>query len=246
MRDTRPVLLQACVNGARSPAEHPAIPVTAAGLARDAQRVAGAGAESVHLHVKDDAGIDTADPVRADAVLTAVRAGAPGLPVGVTTGAWAEPDPAARIGAIRAWTVLPDFASVNWHEAGAEEVATCLLGRGVAVEAGLWHADAVARWLASPLAGRCLRVLVELPADLPSVDVPERADMLLAMLQGVELPVLLHGEDGSCWAAVEHAGRRGLATRIGLEDSLVLPDGRRARDNVELVAAALHVLRGSR
>lgn len=38
--------------------------------------------------------------------------------------------------------MLPDFASVNWHEDGADEVAAALLEIGVGVEAGLWHVDA--------------------------------------------------------------------------------------------------------
>ena len=63
------------------------------------------------------------------------------VPVGVTTGAWAEPGPAARLERVRSWSMLsepPDHASVNWHEEGAEEIAAALLDRGVGVEAGIW------------------------------------------------------------------------------------------------------------
>jgi len=43
----------------------------------------------------------------------------------------------------------------------------------------------------------------------------------------------------AAWAFIELAARRGCYdTRVGLEDTLVLPDGTRARDNAELVAAA--------
>jgi uncharacterized protein (DUF849 family) len=94
----------------------------------------------------------------------------PGLPVGVTTGAWALPDPDGRVAAVRSWTMLPDFASVNWHEDGAEQVAAALLDCGVGVEAGLWHADAVDAWSVSPLRDRCLRVLLELPDGTPASD----------------------------------------------------------------------------
>jgi uncharacterized protein (DUF849 family) len=37
---------------------------------------------------------------------------------------------------------------------------------------------------------------------------------------------------------IERAMRRLYDVRVGLEDTLVLPDGRTARDNGELVAAA--------
>nr|WP_239524241.1 3-keto-5-aminohexanoate cleavage protein [Geodermatophilus normandii] len=155
--------MTACLNGARRPAEHPALPVTPAQLAADAARVVGPGAGVVHLHVEDDAGADTLAAGPLAAVLAAVRTRVPGLPVGVTTGAWAAPDPADRLAAVRSWTVLPDSASVNWHEPGAEEVAALLLDRGVGVEAGLWTLDAVRAWCASRLHDRCTRVLLELP-----------------------------------------------------------------------------------
>lgn len=142
------MLLKACLNGARHPREHPALPVTPNELAQDAARVRAAGADAVHLHVKDDGGEDTLDGDALAAVLAAVRSSVPGLPIGVTTGAWAEVDSSRRVGAVSDWTSLPDFASVNWHEEGAEQVASVLLERGVEVEAGLWHADAVRAWLA--------------------------------------------------------------------------------------------------
>jgi len=55
---------------------------------------------------------------------------------------------------------------------------------------------------------------------------------------GVTTPRLLHGKDATAWPMLEYAFSRGYATRIGLEDTLMLPDGRIARDNAELVQAA--------
>jgi uncharacterized protein (DUF849 family) len=241
-------LLEACLNGARRPAEHPALPVTAAQLARDAASVLAAGAGAVHLHVKDDEGADTLRAPELTAVLAAVRAAAAGLAVGVTTGAWAEPDPAARMALIAAWTALPDFASVNWHEPGAEQVAGALLGRGIDVEAGLWHAEAAGAWLASPHRDRCCRVLVELPDGPDAAGTAAMAEELLSPLGSGSADgptVLLHGEGTSAWPALRLAGERGLATRIGLEDVLELPDGSPAPDNAALVRAAVDLLRGS-
>lgn len=242
------LLLKACLNGARRPVEHPALPVTPGELAEDVARVVAAGVGAVHLHVKDADGTDTLSGTALASVLTEVRAAAPGVPVGVTTGAWAVPDPAERLAAVRAWSVLPDFASVNWHEAGAEAVAGALLERGVAVEAGLWHVEAAEAWLASPLRDRCLRVLLELPDGLDVPGTEQEADRLLGRVAGVRdgpgagVAVLLHGEGGSAWPALRHAGRRGLAARIGLEDVLELPDGSPAPDNAALVAAARRLL----
>jgi uncharacterized protein (DUF849 family) len=212
-------------------------PEEVAGAAREIQR---AGADAVHLHVKDHTGNDTFDASLSDATVRAVRRAAPGLPVGVTTGAWIAPDPAERAAAVQAWGELPDFASVNWHEPGAEVVAATLMERGIDVEAGLWHAEAVAAWLRSPVRDRCLRVLIELPDGLDPEQSVREADKLVAMITNTE--ILLHGEGSSCWPTLEHAGRLGLATRIGLEDTLTMPDGSLARDNVALVVAARRLL----
>jgi uncharacterized protein (DUF849 family) len=172
------------------------------------------------------------------------------VPVGVTTGAWAEPDPRERAAAVRGWPLVPDFASVNWHESGADEVAEALLARGVGVEAGLWHADAVKAWLASPLRDSCFRVLLELPDGLNAAETKAEADRLLRLLvDGVAasaaaaVEVLLHGEGSSCWPALRYAAERRLATRIGLEDVLELPDGTRAVSNAALVTTARELLR---
>jgi uncharacterized protein (DUF849 family) len=51
--------------------------------------------------------------------------------------------------------------------------------------------------------------------------------------------VLLHGEDAGAWPVLRLAGRLGLATRVGLEDTLVLPDGQRAVSNAQLVTEGL-------
>ncbi len=243
------MLLQACLNGARRPDEHPGIPITAAALARDVVAVVEAGAGAVHLHVKDPSGSDTFGAAELTAVLAAVRRAAPGLPVGVTTGAWALPNVSARIAAVGGWPARPDFASVNWHEDGADEVAGVLLARGIGVEAGLWHAAGVDAWLASPHRDRCLRILLELPDGLDGAQTGEFADRLLRRLRtGVAdrsaacPPILLHGEGSSCWPALEVAARLGWDTRIGLEDTLDLPDGSPAPGNAALVLAARRII----
>ena len=115
--------MKACVNGARGPGEHLRLPVTTSAIALDVASVVAAGADEVHLHVKDAQGADTLGAAELARVLAAVRAAAPDVPIGVTTGAWAVPDPVQRVAAIRSWTTIPDFVSVNWHESGADAVA---------------------------------------------------------------------------------------------------------------------------
>ncbi|MFF9769306.1 3-keto-5-aminohexanoate cleavage protein [Streptomyces sp. NPDC014636] len=232
-------MVQVCLNGRRSAADGAGVPMSPEGLARSAVEAVAAGATSVHVHPKAPCGHDSLSPRVLAPALEALRAQVR-VPVGVTTGAWAEPDPAARLARVRAWSPLPDFASVNWHEPGAEEVAGELLARGVAVEAGIFSGtDGASRFAASPLGPRVLRVLAEVTDPGPATAEASARALLAELGTAHGRPVLLHGEEGGTWPVLRLAGRLGLATRIGLEDTLLLPDGRRAGSNAELVAEAL-------
>ncbi|PWI19524.1 hypothetical protein DI272_39240 [Streptomyces sp. Act143] len=233
-------MVQVCLNGPRGAADGAVVPLSPEAMAEAAAAAVAAGATDVHVHPKTPCGSDTLSPRVLAATLDAIRARV-SVPVGVTTGAWAEPDPATRLERIRSWTVLPDHASVNWHEPGAEELAAALLDRGVGVEAGIWSGtDAAARFAHSPLGPRVLRVLAEVTDTSPDT-AQDTARALLAGLGAAPhgRPVLLHGEDGGAWPVLRLAGRLGLATRVGLEDTLLLPDGEPAASNAQLVAAGL-------
>ena len=236
----RRIYVKACINGARTPEAHPNLPVSPEQLAAEAVAVHQAGAKAVHMHPKSDDGVDSLLAEHVDAAVSAVRQAAPGLPLGVTTGFWALPDADARLRAVDGWTVLPDFASLNWHEPGSEDLARLLLSKGLGVEAGIFHAEAAESWAASEIAKHCMRVMIELEAD---GDVATADDLLGQVLAaGSTAPVLLHGLDESCWPLLEHAGIRGVQTRIGMEDTLWLPDGSAAVDNAALVSAAVQLL----
>ncbi|WP_433855607.1 3-keto-5-aminohexanoate cleavage protein [Streptomyces kronopolitis] len=229
-------MLQVCLNGPRTAADSGAVPMSPAALAAAAQAVA-AGAEDVHVHPKTPCGRDSLAPEVVAAALEAIRA-VVDVPVGVTTGARAEPDPGRRAARVASWTVLPDHASVHWHEPGAEALAAALLERGVGIEAGIRSGTAGAALFArSPLAPRVLRVRVEV-TDAGAA--PAVAREVLAALDGAApgRPVLLHGRDGGAWPVLRLADALGLDTRIGLEDTLLLPDGRPAHDNAQLIRAA--------
>jgi len=149
------------------------------------------------------------------------------------------------------WAALPepqrpDFASANVNEPGFAQLVSALRGAGIAVEAGAWSvADAEA--LAGAGTGGWERILVEVIGEPAARAVPV-ADAILARLDavGVTGQRLLHGEGATCWPLVAHAGRLGLATRIGLEDTTMGPDGGPVTDNAALVQLALTVWRGER
>jgi len=240
------MLLKACLNGAREPGSHPALPLTSAQLAADARRCVDAGAGALHVHPRDIAGHESLAPDDIAAALSAIRAVCRGVPVGVSTGAWIVPLVAQRVDAIAGWTELPDFASVNFSETGVLSVCDALHAQGVGIEAGLSTAvDAL--WLRdSGLVPRCLRVLIE-PDEPDASSALATAAAIIAVLDdaAIALPRLLHGMGAAAWPLLDAALIRGYDVRIGLEDTLILPDGTLALDNAALVTAAhLRILTG--
>jgi len=234
-------LLQACLNGGRSRRDHPAIPLTPAALGRDAAAVRAAGADTLHIHPRTAGGRESLHRDAIAAALEAVREAAPGMPVGVSTGAWIDTGGPARLPALRAWRVLPDFVSVNLTEADAEQVVGLMHARGIGVETGLGSVADAERLVAGRMPRYSLRVLVEVEGA------PDRARAealrILDVLDAARMrkPVLLHGRDRCAWEMVALAAERGLASRVGFEDMLTLPSGALAAGNAALVAAAVRI-----
>jgi uncharacterized protein (DUF849 family) len=234
------MLLKAAINGRRMLGEHPAVPVVPSQLALEALRAVRAGAGVIHVHPRGSDGRESLAPDDVAAALEAIRGACPSTPVGVSTGAWIVPEVDQRLALIGAWRILPDFAGVNFHEPGALQVAGLLLGKGIAIEAGIWNVPAAECLRQSGWSDRCLRILLE-PAQ-EAGDPHVRLQGIEATLAGVAAPRLLHGFEAATWAFIELAAQRGYDTRVGLEDTLVLPDGTRAHDNAELVTAARHLI----
>ena len=228
--------IQAALNGTRTRAEHPAIPITPSEQATEAHASVAAGAGGIHVHVRDEDGNESLAEANVANTIDAIRAACPGVPIGIGTGAWIIPDLRHRLSAIRSWSTLPDFASVNLHEAGAAEVMELLLERGVGVEAGIWNAPAAVSLNRSGLADYCVRILLE-PAEASCSARTNLLQMENALI-GAKAPRLLHGLGHCAWRLVEMAASRGYDTRIGFEDTLRLPDGSLALSNAELVRAA--------
>lgn len=237
------MFLKAALNGARSVAYHPRVPITAAQLAADARAAVRAGADAIHLHVRGGDGMETLSGEELARTLAAVRASVPETPVGITSRLPIVGSPAERLRLARGWTALPDFVSVNFDEEGSPELAELLLARGVGVEAGLADADAARALLASGLATHCLRILIE-PREEEASAARATVSAIDGILGGAGIPAprVLHGVDATAWPLLSDAGRRGWGTRIGFEDTRDLPDGSLAADNAALVLAARSLL----
>ena len=238
------VLLQAALNGPFGKDLHPKLPVSVDELARDAVACVAAGAQAIHLHPRDADGAERLDAQVVDAVVAAVR-DACVVPVGVSTGAWIEPDPGRRLELVAGWSA-PDYASVNLSEEGAADTMRTLLDAGVGIEAGVWSVEDAERLAATGLGDRVTRILVE-PVDASAGDAVAVVDEIHAALErlGVTAPRLQHGDGAATWVLLRDAIRRGIDTRIGLEDTVDGPDGARAEGNEALVRAARDLGAGS-
>ena len=119
-----------------------------------------------------------------------------------------------------------------------------LLERGVEIEAGLLTVHDAKAFVRSGLAPRCRRVLIEplqLDPDEALWNAAAMEDIVAAA--GISLEQVHHGYGVACWAVNRRALARGHGIRTGLEDVTVLPDGSPVRGNVELVEAALALVR---
>ena len=242
------MLIQACLNGGTTRAEHPAVPLTPAELAAAASAAAAAGAHAIHLHPRDVSGAQTLQPEHVLAAVSAVRA-ATGLPVGVTTGIWTvDGDTSRRMSLVADWTGQdrPDFASINMNEPGTGALADLLTGLGIEIEAGVWTVEDARLLGASTFGHRVIRVLLEPEDRTPAGAVATAAEAAAELTRlGIRVPQVHHGYGLATWEVIRAAVAMGQDFRVGLEDTTVLPDGTRAAGNGELVAAAVRLARQS-
>lgn len=79
-------LIMLAPNGARrSKDNHPNLPISLDEILLETQACAAAGAQALHLHIRDDAGRHTLDPGRYRETLSGIERVLPGFPVQVTT-----------------------------------------------------------------------------------------------------------------------------------------------------------------
>jgi uncharacterized protein (DUF849 family) len=231
------VAVKACLNGGRTRAEHPAVPLTPGELAADAIAVRRAGAFAVHVHPRDARGAQTLDARACDAAVAAIRAAAPGMPVGLSTSETIERDPFRRAAALRTWRHPPDFVSVNLSELGWAGIVRAARHAGIGVEAGLATPADAEELARSPFAHQLVRALVEVDGGV------DDARAIAELVPG-GVPQLWHGYGELTWEVVAAGAAAGHDVRVGLEDVLVLPDGSVAASNAELVSAAVGLVGG--
>lgn len=234
------MIIQACLNGARPAGYHPALPLTKEVMVTDALACVAAGAGELHIHPRGANGKESLAEV--DELVGDIRRACPGTLVGVSTGAWIENDVKSTRERVNAWSIIPDYASVNLSEVDAPAIFSLLEAKGVGIEAGLATVKDAERFVTLPERNKVFRILMEIEEqDLNQAETTMEGIQAVLAEARVHRPILLHGFDATVWHFVRKAREKRWSTRVGLEDGRMLEDQSIAESNAVLVAAAFAV-----
>ena len=247
-----PQLMVAPTGARRGKADHPALPVTLPEIVETARACFEAGADGLHLHLRDAEGRHLLDAGAYREALEELRHAVPGMALQVTTEAAERyAPPAQRAVALGAGA---DLVSVALREMAAEVeeapgfYAACA-GRGIAVQHILYDAgdfDLLARLVPEGLRDaadlQLIFVLGRYSAGQQSDarDLVPLLDRLATRDSPADWAACAFGRtEIACLLAAHEAGGK---LRVGFENNLWHADGRLARDNAERVRAVRRAL----
>lgn len=245
-------------NGARrTPADHPALPVTPEALASTARACHEAGAAAMHLHVRDGAMRHSLAPGAYREAIAAIGAAAPGLLIQTTTesagtfGLDAQVEAATELspaclsfalgeamaeGEERGLRVLRDLDAwgigVQIILYSPEQIRDCAR----LIEAGKLPLDGVPRLML--VAGRYSATLDSDPAEF---DLLHRALVETGLDRSALWMTCAFGRGEM--AIMERTIAAGGHVRVGFENAIADAEGRPARDNAERVALVAAIAR---
>ncbi|MCB1406744.1 MAG: 3-keto-5-aminohexanoate cleavage protein [Rhodobacteraceae bacterium] len=236
--------LMVAPNGARrGKTDHPALPISIAETVETAQACHAAGADALHLHVRNAAGEHSLDAGSYREALTELALRVPDLLVQITTESAGVYDVPAQLRCLTG--VRPEWASISVREIARDQdlaprlYASCA-EQGTTVQHILYDADDVALlqdWQRRGVVqtgqdsvlfvlGRYSAGQVSAPSDL----IPFRA----AWPRSADWMVCAFGPaEHACLVA---AAKQGAALRVGFENALTDEHGRPHPDNAASVA----------
>jgi uncharacterized protein (DUF849 family) len=251
----RPTVLAVAPNGGRrTKAEHPALPLTAAELARTAAECVAAGCAMMHLHVRDRDGHHVLDPTAYDVAIADIRREVGDrLVIQVTSEALGLYPPEAQMEVVKA--VRPEAVSLALRELAPGPESEPAFG---AFLAWLRREQIMPQIiLYTPEDARRLRAMIHggiVPFEPPVLYVLGRYTAGQVSLPRDLLPFLHDGSPGFAHWMTCAFGRREAAcataaallgghVRVGFENNLHLPNGVVAPSNAALVAACAQPIR---
>lgn len=238
-------------NGARrGKADHAALPITTTELVETSRACHAAGAQGLHLHVRDAAGQHSLDAGRYKENLSELSTVVPAMRVQITTEAAGIFDVAAQLDCLE--QVQPDWASISVREiARAPELADRVYGlcaaRGTEVQHILYDLEDIAllrdwqtRGIVRPtqnsvlfVAGRYSQGQQSDPSDLtPFLANYDTANTWMLCAFGPQ--------EHACLAAAVNAGGD---LRVGFENSFISADGTPHKNNAASVRALIDLIK---
>ncbi|MCY4053686.1 MAG: 3-keto-5-aminohexanoate cleavage protein [Hyphomicrobiales bacterium] len=244
----KPFVMVAPTGARRGKADHPALPVTPDEIVSAAGDCFAAGADAIHLHVRDEDGAHTLDAGLYREVLAELSRAVPGMRVQITTESAGIHSVAEQLDCLR--RVRPSWASVSVREVAREEdmaarfYNTCG-DNGAEIQHILYDegdARLLARWVREGILPDAPSVLFVLgrhhETNEPTRDI---VTSLLSLLPPVPEWMLC------AFGRQEHqrlceAAALGGGLRVGFENSLVDANGRKHGSNAESVRALVRKL----
>lgn len=230
-------------NGARrGKSDHPGLPITIAETVAVASSCCAAGADALHLHVRDTDGQHTLDVGRYREAITELDNCVPGLAVQVTTESAGRFDVAAQLKCLR--QLQPAWASISVREVAREpdlidRIYAACADQGTRVQHILYDKKDAAVLRDWQCRGRVPRaqsdVILVLGQYNPAVYA--RPDMVKTgrsdLSDDTDWMVCAFGpHEQECLLA---AAAQGSALRVGFENNLCRPDGSLWADMAEAV-----------
>ncbi|NND91738.1 MAG: 3-keto-5-aminohexanoate cleavage protein [Granulosicoccus sp.] len=251
-----PALMVAPNGARRTRADHPALPVSIEQTVLTAKACHAAGADGLHLHVRDQAGAHILDAGLYGEAIQELQHTVPGMRVQITTEAVGCYTPAQQRQLVRDCEPASVSVSVAELSANAEtrlniDFYNECQDRGIAVQHILYEpADLVSlvslfpQGLYADQALQLLFVLGRYSVDQQSrsVDLIPFTDVARRLSPDADWAVCAFGiGETACLQSAHEAGGK---LRVGFENSLWHADGRLAADNAERVAVARSIIDG--
>ncbi|SDC90340.1 3-keto-5-aminohexanoate cleavage protein [Ruegeria marina] len=241
---TVPMIMVAPNGARRGKADHARLPLTLDETIGEALACYNAGAASLHLHVRDDAGRHSLDTGRYREALTELARVAPGMAVQITTEAAGLYSPAQQFDCLH--RLRPDWASVALREIARDPlIAARLYARAADQGTRIQHIVYDRADLEILLRGRADgsiplhqdEVICVLGAyDPPRAGAPGDLEALRPRIAGLRLAVCAFGpaEQDCLLSAARHGAE---ILRVGFENNLLSPDGSLWPNNAAAVAS---------
>ena len=257
--DPLPKLMVAPNGARRGKADHPALPITIEETVATAITCQKAGAEGIHVHVRDSQGGHSLDVGLYREAIATLGAAVPGMFLQVTSEAVGLYSPSDQRGMIRelrprsVTVALREMLSDPSEEDEAREFYSWAAAEGVVVQHIAYTPDELGWLLKCIDSGMIPGTSHQLQLALGSYagtepSRPADLDAFLSHLSpregDMQFDWMLCAFGAAETACLAYAAKRGGKVRVGFENSLWNADGLLAKDNAERVREVLSAIAG--